>query len=146
MDREGGRSSTSMASFDAAAPAPGLAMSSALLIRRLEPGAEASAPLTFRGQKLVPFVDATLTAEQKPYAYFVVYPDKGNNAKPKVQVEFAVDGKTVASQTADLPAPDATGAIPMVIRAAVHSGKCELKVTSVQGTETATRTLAYTVQ
>jgi VWFA-related protein len=146
MDREGGRSSTSMAAFDAAAPAAGLGMSSALLIRRLEPGAEASAPLTFRGQKLVPFVDAILAADQKPYAYFVVYPDKGNSAKPKVQVEFAVDGKVMANQTADLPAPDATGAIPMIIRAAVHSGKCELKITSVQGSETATRTLAYTVQ
>jgi VWFA-related protein len=146
MDREGARSSTSTARFEATASASGLGMSSALLIRRLEPGAEASAPLTFRGQKLVPFVDATLTAEQKPYAYFVVYPDKANGAKPKVQVEFTVDGKTVANQTADLPAPDASGAIPMVIRAAVHSGKCELKITSQQGAETATRTLAYTVQ
>jgi VWFA-related protein len=146
IDREGGRSSTSKAAFETAAPAAGLGMSSALLIRRLEPGAKASAPLTFRGQKLVPFVETSLTAEQKPYAYFVVYPDKGNSARPKVQVEFTVDGKVLANQTADLPAPDATGAIPMVIRAAVHSGKCELKITTAQGAETATRTLAYTVQ
>ena len=146
MDREGGRSGTSTAAFEAAAPVAGLAMSSALLVRRIEPGAEAAAPLTFRGQKLVPFVDATLTAAQKPYAYFVVYPDRANSAKPKVQVEFTVDGKVVANQTADLPAPDASGAIPMVIRAAVHTGKCELKIRSVQGTEAATRTLAYTVK
>jgi VWFA-related protein len=146
IDRAGGRSSTSTAAFEASAPAAGLGMSSALLIRRLEPGAAVSAPLTFRGQKLVPFVDATLTSEQKPYVYFVVYPDKANSAKPKVQVEFTVDGKVVANQTADLPAPDASGAIPMVIRAAVHSGKCELKITSVQGPQAATRTLAYTVK
>jgi hypothetical protein len=76
----------------------------------------------------------------------VVYPDKANSAKPQVQVEFTVDGKVIANQTADLPAPDASGAIPMVIRATVHTGKCELKITSLQGTETATRTLTYTVQ
>jgi VWFA-related protein len=146
MDREGGRSSTSTAAFETAPPAAGLGMSSALLIRRIEPGAEASAPLTFRGQKLVPFVETSLTPEQKPFAYFVVYPDKANSAKPQVRVEFTVDGKILANQTADLPAPDASGAIPMVIRAAVHTGKCQLKITSLQGTETATRTLAYTVQ
>jgi VWFA-related protein len=146
MDREGSRSSSSVVAFEAAAPSAGLGMSSALLIRRIEPGAEAAAPLTVRGQRLVPFVDATLSAEQKPYAYFVVYPDKANSAKPKVQVEFTVDGKVVADQTADLPSPDASGAIPMVIRAAVHSGKCELKITSSQGTETAARTLEYTVR
>ena len=145
MDREGGRSTTSTAAFEVASPAEGLGMSSALLIRRIEPGAASSTPLTFRGQKLVPFVEAKLTAEQKPYAYFVVYPDKANSAKPKVQVEFTVDGKMVASQTADLPAPDASGAIPMVIRAAVHSGKCQLKITSTQGTQSATRMLEYTV-
>jgi VWFA-related protein len=146
MDREGGRSSAGVVSFDAAAPAAGLGMSSALLIRRIEPGAEASAPLTFRGQRLVPFVDASLTPEQKPYAYFVVYPDKTNSTKPKVQVEFTVDGKVMANQTADLPAADKSGAVPMVIRAAVHTGKCELKITTVQGEETATRTLEYTVR
>jgi len=146
MDREGGRSSTSTVEFEAPASDTGLAMSSALLIRRLEPGAAAGAPLTFKGQKLVPFVDANLTAEQKPYAYFVVYPDRGNRTKPKVEVEFTVDGKVVANQTADLPAADANGAVPMVIRAAVHSGKCELRITTVQGEERATRTVAYTVR
>lgn len=146
MDREGGRSATSTATFEAEAQAGGLGMSSALLIRRLEPGADKSTPLAFRGQKLVPFVDPQLTAEQKPYAYFVVYPDKSNKEKPKVQVEFTVDGKAMANQTADLPAPDASGAIPMVIRAAVHSGNCELRITTMQGAEKATRVLAYSVK
>ena len=146
MDREGGRSSASVAEFETTAAPAGLGMSSALLIRRLEPGAAAGAPLAFRGQKLVPFVETRLTAEQKPYAYFVVYPDKSNRTRPRVQVEFTVDGKLVANQSAELPAPDANGAIPMVIRAAVHSGQCELKITTMQGAETATRTLAYSVR
>jgi len=146
MDRQGGRSSSSVVSFEAAAPAAGLGMSSALLIRRLEPGADSATPLSFRGQKLIPFVETSLTEAQKPYAYFVVYPDRRNNAKPRVQVEFTVDGRMVANQTADLPAPDSSGAIPMVIRAAVHAGKCQLKITTMQGAESATRTLAYNVQ
>jgi VWFA-related protein len=146
MDRTGGRSSTSVTSFEATAPAGGLGMSSALLIRRLEPGASKETPLAFHGQKLVPFVDANLSAQQRPYAYFVVYPNRANKAKPRVSVEFTVDGRMVANQAADLPAPDATGAIPMVIRAAVHNGKCELKITAMQGSESTTRTLAYDVR
>ena len=75
----------------------------------------------------------------------MVYPDKSNVAKPKLQVQLTVDNQVLADQTTDLPAPDATGAIPMVLRAAVHTGHGELKLTTIQGDETATRTLSYDV-
>jgi VWFA-related protein len=147
LDREGGRVSTNAIEFDNTGASTGVGMSSALLIRRIEPGqgAEQSGPLSIRGSRLVPFVETNLTLDTKPYAYFVVYPDKGNTAKPKLQVQLRVDDKILADQTSDLPAPDASGAIPMVIRAAVHTGHCELKLTTIQGEETTTRTLAYTV-
>jgi len=148
MDREAGRASSSVLQFDTSNTEPGIGMSSALLIRRIEPGsspARTADPLTFKGQRLVPFVETALAPDTKPYAYFVVYPDASNPAKPKVRVEFRVDGEVLADQTTDLPAPDAAGAIPMVIRAAVHTGQCELKITSIQGDRSAIRTLAYTV-
>jgi hypothetical protein len=118
------------------------------LIRRIEPGmqdTDKSGLLAIRGSRLVPYVDTNLTPENKPYAYFVVYPDKANTAKPKLQVQLRVDDQVLADQTSDLPAPDASGAIPMVIRAAVHTGHCELKLTTIQGDQTATRTLSYNV-
>jgi VWFA-related protein len=148
VDREGGRASTSSIEFDTTGPATGVSMSSALLIRRIEPGnpdTDKSGLLAIRGSRLVPFVETHLTPENKPYAYFVVYPNKANTAKPKLQIQLSVDNQVLADQTNDLPAPDATGAIPMVLRAAVHTGHCELKLTTIQGDETATRTLSYDV-
>jgi len=148
LDREGGRASTDTAAFDMASGVSGLGMSSALLIRRIEPvdaSRAGSDPLIFHGKRLVPFVETSLSPDINPFAYFVVYPNLSNPAKPKVQVEFRVDGEVLANQTADLPAPDPSGTIPMVIRAAVHTGRCELKITAIQGAETATRTLTYTV-
>jgi len=148
MDREGGRVSTNSIEFDTTGPASGISMSNALLIRRIEPGmqdTDKSGLLAIRGSRLVPYVDTNLTPENKPYAYFVVYPDKANTAKPKLQVQLRVDDQVLADQTSDLPAPDASGAIPMVIRAAVHTGHCELKLTTIQGDQTATRTLSYNV-
>lgn len=147
MDRDAGRAAVSETKFENSGDSSAMKMSSALLIRRLEPvsGDEAAGPLVVRGKRLVPFIETNLTPEHSPYAYFVVYPDRANSAKPKVEVQFLVDGKQMADQTADLPAPDASGAIPMIIRAAVHAGKCELKITTRQGDESATRTLTYTV-
>jgi VWFA-related protein len=147
MDREGGRASTNSIEFDNTGTATGIGMSSALLIRRIEPGPgdDRSGLLAIRGSHMVPFVEMSLTADNKPYAYFVVYPDKGSSAKPKLQVQLRVDDQVLADQTSDLPAPDASGAIPMVIRAAVHTGHCELRLTTIQGDQSATRTLAYDV-
>ena len=123
-------------------------MSSAVLVQRIDPVAgqtAASDPLVLKDKRLVPLLEQTLTPDAKPLVYFVVYPDKASTEKPKLGVEFIVDGKAVANQTADLPAPDASGAIPMVVRAAMHTGKCELKITAMQGGRTAAAGVSYTV-
>jgi hypothetical protein len=75
----------------------------------------------------------------------VVYPDKANSQKPSLQVEFLVDGKVIAKQLADLPAPDASGAIPMVVKSPTQPGKCELRISALQGSATAVRSLNYSV-
>jgi hypothetical protein len=121
-------------------------MSSALLIQRIEPATNPpSGELTFQGKRLIPAL-TILEAGVNPYAYFVVYPDKANAAKPKVEVDLRVDGNLASTQTLELPEPDSSGAIPMIIRATLHAGRCELKITSVQGDERVTRTLIYSVQ
>jgi len=148
LDRESGRASTAMLQFDNPAPPKGAALSSAMLIQRIEPVTgtpEPADPFLFQGKRLVPFLGASLPADAKPYLYFVVYPDRSIAEKPKLQVEFLVDGQMLAKQSADLPAPDASGAIPMLIRATAHTGNCELKITVLQGGESATQNVAYKI-
>ncbi len=77
--------------------------------------------------------------------FFVVYPDRSLADKPKIQVEFLVGGQVLARQTADLPAPDLTGAIPMVINTAAKPGNCELRVTALQGNSSTKQSLKYTI-
>jgi VWFA-related protein len=148
MDREGKRSSTNHMEFEIPEGSAALSVSSPMLLRSTEPvqGApDASDPLIFRGQRLIPFTDLNLPADASPKLYFVVYPDKSKTEKPKLQVEFLVDGQVLANQTADLPAPDATGAIPMVIKAATHPGTCEIKITVLQGSESAAGSVTYKI-
>jgi VWFA-related protein len=148
IDREGGRTSTNTMQFDSPEPRGGIALSSVMLIQRLDPAAgpaDGSDPLVVQGKRLVPFLASTLAADAKPYVYFAIYPDKARTEKPKLHVEFQAEGQVLANQSYELPAPDATGAIPMLIRAATHTGPCELKISVSQGTETVARTLSYRI-
>ncbi len=148
MDREGKRSSTGTFDFEIPDPPPGVSLSSPILLRNTEPAvgaADPADPLLFRGQRLVPFLDPNLPADAAPKLYFVVYPDKSKAEKPKLRVEFRVDGQVMANQTTDLPAPDSTGAIPMVIKAATHPGTCEIKITALQGGASAAGAITYKI-
>jgi VWFA-related protein len=148
IDREGGRTSTNLAQFDSPEPRRGVGLSSVMLIQRLEPAtgpADAADPLVVQGKRLVPLLASTLAADAKPYVYFAIYPDKARTEKPKLHVEFKAEGQVLANQNYELPAPDATGAIPMLIRAATHAGPCELKISVSQGTDSVARTLSYTI-
>jgi VWFA-related protein len=148
LDREGKQASTNSVPFDVAKRRKGVDLSSVMLVQRVEPISgppDASDPLVFQGRRLVPFIAPALNADAKPFAYFVVYPDKSNAEKPKIQVEFLVGGKTLANQTADLPAPDASGAIAMVVKAATHTGDCELRITALQGSDSSTKSVKYSV-
>jgi VWFA-related protein len=148
VDREGGKISTNLIQFDSPVPQTALSLSSVMLIQSLEPAtgpADAADPLVVQGKRLVPLLATTLAADAKPYVYFAIYPDKSRTEKPKLNVEIKSAGQVLANQSYELPAPDATGAIPMLIRAATHTGPCELQVAVSQGSETATRTLSYTI-
>jgi hypothetical protein len=91
-------------------------------------------------------VEPTVNPANKRYIYFVVYPDKSLAEKPKIRVEFKTGGQVFAQSTADLPAPDATGTIPMFVAAATRPGNCELQITALQGTESATEHVQYAVR
>jgi hypothetical protein len=152
VDREGNRASTRKIEFQVP-ELKGVGLSSIMLVQRLEPingKVDAADPLQFQAQpaqgaRVVPELTTNLGADAHPNVYFVVYPDKSAAEKPTLQVELLVAGKRVAKQAADLPAPDATGAIPMVISAPAMAGACELRITALQGTSQTMQTVAYTI-
>lgn len=149
IDREAKSISASSVSIDrsgeAAVP---LGLSTPILIQRVQPvqGQPDPADLFVTGgNRLVPQLSKNVAADAKPQVYFVVYPDKANPTPPAIRITFLVNGAQVAEQSANLPAPDATGTIPLTITARAQPGECELRITAMQGTESVSRTLTYTV-
>jgi VWFA-related protein len=148
VDREGSQATAENAQFDIPAPSKGVGISSLVVVQQVEAAnaqPDAADPLIFKGKHVIPMVEATVNPANKRYVYFVVYPDKSNAEKPKIHVAFKTGGQIFAEQTADLPAPDATGTIPMFVAAATRPGSCELQITALQGSESATEHIKYAV-
>ena len=148
IDHEGRRASARVVEIVSAEPRRGIDLSTVLLVQRLDPAgasADAADPLVYQGGRIVPLLSPLLSREMKPAVYFVVYPDKAKAEKPKVRVEFLSGGQPLASQTVELPPPDASGTIPVMVGAALRPGDCELRITAMQGADTATESVRYSV-
>jgi hypothetical protein len=148
VDREGSQATAETAQVDIPAPTKGVGISSLVAVQQLEAAsaqADNADPLTFKGKHVIPMVEAEVSPATKRYVYFVVYPNKANTEKAKIHVEFKTGGQVFAQSTADLPAPDASGTIPMFVAAATRPGNCELQITALQGSESATEHLKYAV-
>jgi VWFA-related protein len=147
IDREGHKASTASIPF-VSAENKGVGLSSVLLVRGLDPVEgvpDPSDPLIYQGKHVVPDLTPTLGADAKPLIYFVVYPDKSLSETPKLQVEFFADAKPVAIQSVKLPAPDASGAVAMLLRGPTRPGDCELRISTIQGDGSAEQSLKYKV-
>jgi hypothetical protein len=146
IDHEGRRASADEIEVVSPQPRSGIFLSNVTLVQRVEPAGKAadpSDPLVYQGQRIVPLLAQKLTPDMKPLVYFVVYPDTSSAEKPEVQVEFLVNGHSLAKQTSGLPAPDASGAIPVLVAAALGKGDCELRITAIQGGKSATESVHY---
>jgi VWFA-related protein len=147
VDAEGSRSSTSAFQIDNPGR-KGLGLSDVVLVQRVESAtgqADAADPFQFRGRRVVPEIGASLGTNVQPQVYFVVYPDQSKTEKPSIAVEVLLDGKLIAQQTVDLPPPDPSGAISMLMRAVPRPGNCELKITALQGGDSIQRTIRYSI-
>lgn len=147
FDREANHASTSTVELDSPAQ-KGIGLSSLVVVARADPltaDADANDPFLFQGRDVVPLLDGSLKASAKPLVYFVVYPDKSNQETPRVRTEFFVGGEELEVKDADLPAPDSSGAIPVMLSAVARPGKCEIKITARQGFQSAVRSVSYTV-
>jgi hypothetical protein len=130
-------------------PQQGLALSDVMLIRQLEDrkGAiETGDPFEAEGKRVTPLLASVLGTGATPYVYFVVAPNKANKAGSRLQVQLTKNGEVVATQSADLPAPDAHGRIPMMIGAAAQSGNWEVQIGVTQGAESVAQHVTYIVQ
>ena len=148
LDREGPptRASTSVVEFDSP-EAKGVGLSSLMLVARadqLTEEPEAGDPLVFKDRELAPMFTGSLKSSAQPMLYFVVYPDKSIPEPPRVRVQFLVNGEELEQKQTDLPAPDSSGAIPVLVNAAAKPGNCEIKITALQGFESTTRSITYT--
>lgn len=150
VDQESRRASVSEVAFENGTPKP-LEVSSVTLVQRVQAltaGDPADPFVVTNGsdhRRVVPEIRTALGKDAKPVAYFVVYPDTKSAQKPKLQLEYLVNGKPLARQMAELGPPMANGAVPMLVQAPVSAGDCELKITAVQGTESFTQSLHYSV-
>jgi hypothetical protein len=126
----------------------GVAVSDLLLVKKLEEvkgQTDAADPLEYGGKRAMPELGGTVRASAHPFIYFMVYPDAAVDAKPHMEVEVSLGDHLVASQTAELPAPDASGAIPMSIATVTDPGKYAIKIAIQQGTQRVERHLTYSV-
>lgn len=147
VDHEGARSSTSVLQGDTAA-CNGVCLSDLALVRRVDPASgqpDPADPLQLPGGRMVPDLSTSLPPDAHPLVYFVVYPDRSNTDKSRFSLKILVDGQVTADQTQDLPAPDASGTIPMLIRATPKPGNCEIKIMALQGSQSVERTLTYAI-
>jgi len=141
------RASTSTAGFDSLA-AHGIGLSSLILAARADPltaEPDADDPLVFQDRELVPLLGGSLGASAKPMLYFVVYPNRSIQEKPRIRVQFSVNGEELARKESELAAPDSSGAIPVLVSAATKPGNCEIRITALQGFQAITRSVTYTV-
>jgi len=146
IDREGAQATSQTGSFEVPSPSKGIAISSLVMAQHLDPAGaqpDTTDPFTFKDKHVIPMVQAAVGPDTKRWVYFVVYKDKSNPEKPKIHVEFKNGGEVFADQTVALPEPDANGAIAMFVAAATRPGDCELRITAMQGDNSATEQIAY---
>ena len=147
VDHESNRVSTRVFEIDNRQQ-PGVGLSDLAVVRKLEnltTPADPADPFEYTGKRVLPFVTSDLLAGTKPFVYFMVYPEAGIRAKPVVRVRLLQDGRTIATLRPDVAAPDASGAIPMVLKLTEKPGSYEVRATVTQGNSSTERTLRYTL-
>ncbi len=136
-------------------PAEGLAVSSVVIVRRMEPapplqpGAPED-PLRGEAMRIVPSLDDPISkaTTAKLPVYLIVYPVAGGGT-PQMTLEFSSDGKAEGRNSVMLPAPDPDGRIRFLAPIPIERyapGRHELKVTVRQGSAQAAEQIAFTLQ
>jgi VWFA-related protein len=147
VDHEGNRASTRTFQIDNR-PQRGVGLSDLAVVRKLETltaPADPLDPFEYTGKRVLPFVTSNLLAGMQPFVFLMIYPESGNGAKPVLRVRLLKDGRTLATLKPDVGAPDASGAIPTLLKVTDKPGTYEVRATIAQGNSSTERTLQYTL-
>jgi hypothetical protein len=135
--------------------ADGLAVSSVVIVRRMEPAPPLKAgapvdPLRGEAMRIVPSLDDPISKAMtnKIPIYLVVYPAPHGGA-PQMTIEFSSEGKPEGRSSVALPPPDPDGRIRFLAPIPVDRfgpGRHELKVSVRQGSASAEEKVAFTLQ
>jgi len=123
-------------------------LSTIVLVRRVEDvqgTAAANDPLERQGKRIVPSLTHVVEAGATPSVFFCAYPDRSNAAKMRLQAQFLGDGRVLQDQGSELPPPDASGSVPVLIQVPARPGENELKLTLSQGSSTSAQSIRYTI-
>jgi hypothetical protein len=147
VDHEGNRASTGTFEIDNRQQR-GVGLSDLAVVRKLEnltTPADPADPFEYTGKRVLPFVTNNLLPGTRPFAFFMIYPEAGNRAKPVVRVRLLQNGRTISTLRPDMAAPDAAGGIPMLLKLTDKPGSYEVRATVTQGNSSMERALEYTL-
>jgi len=153
MDRENSKIATDRNSYDIGGP-KGVGISNISLVRSYAAGAkdlEPTDPYQFQGGRITPTLTPTLKNGKGATLnmFFVVYPEAGNAAKPAVEIEYVKDGEVLGKGGLELPAPDATGAIPYIMSSSAETlptGQYVIRATVKQGASSAEEKTTFKIE
>ena len=149
MDRESGKMGIERSGFTVGPKGKGVGISSLASVRSYTPnvkGLDPNEPFQFQGGSITPTLNNSVPRVQNSNLrlFFVVYQDPSISAKPTVEIEFLLDGKSLTKVPMQLPGADAQGRIPYVMTipaAAIPPGVYQVRAAAKQGdTESVTQT------
>jgi VWFA-related protein len=154
QDQESMKAGVERVEVTVSASAGGVGISSLAPMRSYTPNAkdlDSSEPFQFQGGSVTPTLD--MVVKKAPSSalrlFFTVYPDAAIAAKPSVEIEFLLNGKSLTKVPMELPAADAQGRIPylMTIPAeAIPNGTYEVRATARQGSTSAVSSTSISFQ
>jgi VWFA-related protein len=151
-DYEGNKAGAKKVAFTIPAPAKGVGLSDAVLVRSYakQGTVDPQDPLTFQGGKITPSLDTHLRGVKGAVmsVYFVVYPDPAIAEKPKVVIQYLQGGQLLAGAPMDLGAADKEGHYPYVASAPIENfpaGEYEVKVIAQQGSTMKSDTIKFSI-
>ena len=147
VDHEGNRASTGVVQIENQ-PEGGIGLSDLTLVRRIEDltaPLDPADPFEYSNKRVLPLVSTHLLPGAKPFVYFMIYPEPASAARMVLRVRLLKDGRPVTTLRPEVPAPDASGGIPLIVTLPAKPGTYEVRATITQGNSSTERTLTFTL-
>ena len=126
----------------------GVQLSSLIMVDHVQKGStsDGSDPLVYQGQRLVPMLSRVFPSGEQRMIFLVARADGSTRDKPALEMELIAEGASIAKQSSPMPDANEAGLIPVSFVAPGRAGKCELRVTAVQGQSRVVRSITYEIQ